>query len=315
MGKLGWTLILLVWLAALLFGLWHWALNAQSVSTLDRADAIFTSNSAKVSQPILFGPEADQKLVVVTPSKPAERPLPVVIFIHGGSWAKGDPVDYAYIGRNFAPEGYVVVSAGYRLVPGGEFPAMLEDGAASVRWVVDNIAHYGGNPDRIYLMGHSAGAYNAVMLALDPQWLEQEGLPGNTIDGAIGLAGPYDFLPLDSESTKNAFGAASNLDRTQPINFVGPNTPPILLLTGNADETVRPRNSRALAAKISKSGAQNEPVEFDNMGHAGIIMALSRPFAGDGAVKRAIIEWLAKQEATQDLENGTPSGTIQPAQG
>lgn len=311
-GKVGWIILILVALAAAIFGLWQWALNAQSVATLDRADALFTGRNAVVSEPISFGADPNQTVTVIRPATAGAGALPVIVFIHGGSWAKGNPVDYAYVGRNLAPAGLVTVSAGYRLVPGGEYPAMLEDGAASVRWVVDNIATFGGDPDRIYLMGHSAGAYNAVMLGLDRQWLSREGLADDAIDGVIGLAGPYDFLPLDSEGTIGAFGDAGDLEKTQPVNFVRADAPPLLLMTGDADTTVRPRNSKLLAELLTGLGQPTEPVLFPEMGHAGIIMALSRPFDGGGAVKQTIIDWIAAREARVLLRRERASAAVQP---
>lgn len=303
MGWIGWTLLILVALLLTGFGLWRWAVNAQSVATLDRADAFFTGSAADVSEPIPFGDTREQVLVVAKP-KAQSDPAPVVIFIHGGSWANGYAPDYAFVARNLAAEGYIGVSAGYRLVPGGEFPAMLEDGAKAVRWVIDNIARHGGDPTRIYLKGHSAGAYNAVMLALDAQWLEGEGVPRTAIKGVIGLAGPYDFLPLDSDSTRAAFGGAAQLEKTQPVQFANQAAPPMLLITGDADTTVRPRNSHALARALTGAGQPTEPLVIPDIGHIPIVMALSRPFEGDGMVKRAVFDFLARQEqaASADIQ-------------
>ncbi|ABC64618.1 carboxylesterase family protein [Erythrobacter litoralis HTCC2594] len=311
-GWLSWTLIALVALALVGAGLWWWALSAQSVATLDRVDALFTGSKVEQSAPIPFGTELEQAVVVATPLAPSAELRPVVLFVHGGSWNRGSAVDYAFVARNLAIEGYVGVSAGYRLVPGGEFPAMVEDAARALRWTVDHIADYGGDPDRIYLMGHSAGAYNVAMLALDAQWLEHEDLPMDAIKGVIGLAGPYDFLPLDSDSTSNAFGGASDLAATQPINFARSDAPPMLLLTGYADTTVRPRNSRALAAALTREGQSTEPVLLPGLTHSGIIMALSRPFEGNGAVKAAIFGFLAAREHG---DRATPSSPIQAAGG
>lgn len=308
----GWLLAGIVLLLMAGAGFWVWAIRTQSVATLDRIDAFYTSGKVEQSAPVAYGSLPNQKVVVARPLGQAARPRPVVVFVHGGSWAKGDAADYAYVARNLAAEGYVAVSAGYRLVPGGEFPAMLQDGARALRWVSESIGAYGGDPQRIYLMGHSAGAYNIAMLALDPRWLESEGLPRSLIKGAIGLAGPYDFLPLDSESTRNAFGGAKDLRETQPVSFAGADAPPMLLITGDADQTVRPRNSRALADALTRAGQATEPVLVPGMTHGGIVMALSRPFAGDGTVKAAILEFLAAQEAAAPA---TSSAAIQPGGG
>lgn len=309
MGWIGWSVVALVIMLLAIFALWRWALSSQTVALLDWADSLFTASETSTSDRIAFGVAPGQSLVVVRPVEKPSTAVPVVIFIHGGSWAKGDPAEYAFAARNLAIGGFVAVSAGYRLVPGGEYPAMLEDGAAATRWVVDNIADFGGDPSRIYLMGHSAGAYNAVMLALDPQWFERAGVDRTRIKGAIGLAGPYDFLPLDGEGTRNAFGKAEDLQATQPINFARKDAPPLLLLTGTADTTVRPRNSTALAQATATAGQPSEVRQFPGMSHAGIVMALARPFEGDGAVKRTIFEFLAETERAAPQS----SGDIQPA--
>lgn len=294
---MGWIIGAVI-LAALAGGLWFLAMNAQSVATLDRVDALFTRGNADlVTGPVQFGEHSQQRLFVHrAPGAPADAKLPVMVFIHGGSWRSGEPEPYAYVARNFAPLGYVVVLAGYRLGPDGKFPGMLQDGAAALRWVSDNIADYGGDPSRIAVTGHSAGAYNAMMLALDPQWLGAEGLNGDTIDAVVGIAGPYDFLPLDSDSTKAAFGDVVPLETTQPITFARADAPPVLLMTGDEDTTVRPRNVPALASALAKAGMPESRIRtatFSGMGHIPIVMALARPFEKDGRVKNEIAAFLA----------------------
>lgn len=307
MSWIGLSLLMLVLLALALFGLWRWAMATQSVALLDRIDALFTSSVAEVSDPIAFGTAPGQELVVARPVRSDEL-RPVVIFIHGGSWSHGKAAEYAFVARNLAARGYLGVSAGYRLVPGGAYPAMLEDGAAAVRWVTDNIADHGGDPQRIVLMGHSAGAYNAVMLALDRRWLDRAGVPRTSLRGAIGLAGPYDFLPLDSEGTIAAFGKTADLAQTQPVNFARADAPPLLLVTGAADTTVRPRNSSALARAVTAAGQPTEMVVVPDMGHIGILLALTRPFEGDGTVNRSVFDFIAAQTAAA---SGKSSGDIQ----
>lgn len=298
LGIVGWTLIVVALLAAALAATWYWATSRDAVALLDRIDRAFTAgDAALVAGPVAFGDHPQQRLLAYRPAEPAETPLPVLVFFHGGGWHSGRPEDYAFVARNFAPEGFVVVTAGYRLNADGRYPAMLEDGAAALRWVRDNAADLGGDPARIYLMGHSAGAYNAVMLALDPQWLASEGLPPDTIKGAIGLAGPYDFYPFDTDSSRNAFGHAAAPETTQPIMFVRADAPPLLLATGSEDTIVRPRNSVALARALTAAGRPSEPVVFEGMDHKEIVMALARPFDRDARVKRAVLDFLAAREA------------------
>jgi acetyl esterase/lipase len=211
-------------------------------------------------------------------------PLPVVVFTYGGSWASGSKDEYDFAGRAFAALGYVTVVYDYRLVPEVVFPGFVEDGALAVRWVRDTIARYGGDPDRIILAGHSAGAYSTAMLALDRRFLRTAGVPVSAIRGAIGLAGPYDFLPLDVDATRDAFGAAPDLPATQPVNHVRGDAPPFFLATGDADETVRPRNTAELARRLRAAGAPVVEKSYPDIGHVGLLLALGRPFRGRAPV-------------------------------
>lgn len=314
------TLLAIVFVALLLAATAFWVLatRAQSVATLDRIDGFFTSGETELAAgPVAFGPHPQQKLFVhrVPVFEPGES-RPVLVFIHGGSWRTGDPKPYAYVARNLAPEGYIVVLAGYRLGEEGRFPGMLQDGAAAIRWVHDNIADFGGDPARIAVMGHSAGAYNAAMLALDTRWLEAQDLPPDTIDAVVGLAGPYDFLPLDSDSTRAAFGHVDSLESTQPVRFARSDAPPVLLMTGDTDETVKPRNTSALARALRDTNMPENRIRtvlIPGMGHIGIVMALSRPFEKDGSIKRTIVTFLADSLAPDGVEPApSASADIQP---
>lgn len=312
-GWMTWTAIIAAVLVLAGIGLWRWAAANDSVATLDAVDGLFTKGDAEVvAGPVAIGDGDEQVLYVMRASgDEIDRKMPVLVWIHGGAWRDGDPKDYAFMGRNFAPEGFVVVNAGYRKgAGGGEYPAMLEDGAAALRWVVDNIANYGGDAERIYLMGHSAGAYNAVMLGLDRQWLGREGLPDDTIDGVVGLAGPYDFLPLDKESTIRTFGAQENLDATQPVNFVRADAPPMLLVHGSEDEVVNPRHSKALEAAQRAVGGEALSIELEGLNHADLVMRLARPFSRETRTKDAVLGWLQARVTAEDVPE--PSPAVQP---
>jgi acetyl esterase/lipase len=183
----------------------------------------------RVAHDVAYGDGPRRKLDVYAPAE-AHEALPIIVFIYGGSWATGDKDDYEFLGAALASRGFVTVVPDYRLVPEVRFPGFVEDCAAAVRWVGDHIAEYGGDGRRIVLMGHSAGGYNAVMLALAGDYLRSAGVPAGAIRGAIGLAGPYDFLPFDVDATRNAFGQASDPQLTQPVHFARPDAPPLLLL-------------------------------------------------------------------------------------
>jgi acetyl esterase/lipase len=228
----------------------------------------------ETSQPYGEGPR--RTLDVYVPTGVKEAAAPILVFFYGGNWRDGDKATYRFLGQAFASQGIVTVVPDYRLYPETRFPGFLEDGAAAVAWARANAARLGGDPDRIYLMGHSAGAYTAAMLALDPQWLARAGVDRRAVRGLIGLAGPYDFLPLDSNTTA-IFGAAPDPVATQPISFVTPDAPPMFLATAAWDSTVGPHNAANLARAARGEGVAVTAVEYPRIGHIMLVAALAAP--------------------------------------
>lgn len=228
-----------------------------------------------------FGHDPRQKLDVYRPRKRGHSELPIIVFIYGGSWNSGSKDGYTFVGRALAAKGFVVAIPDYRLVPKVRFPAFLEDNAAAVKWIVAHARSIGGDPDRIVLAGHSAGAYNAAMIALDPRWLGDD---RRRVRGLIGLAGPYDFLPLKGKVVETAFAGTVDQASTQPVNFVHRGDPPAFLATGDQDDFVQPRNSDALAAKYRAAGITVDRRTYRNVGHIGLLTAIARPLRGRARV-------------------------------
>lgn len=224
---------------------------------------------------IAYGPDRRQRLDVYVPAHAGPGPLPVIVFFYGGSWSSGVKNGYGFVGRALATRGFVVVIPDYRLVPQVRFPAFLEDGASAVRWVRGHAAALGGDPGRLVLAGHSAGAYNAAMLALDPRWL---GGDRAAVRGFAGLAGPYDFLPLSGPVVEAAFAAAPDPALTQPVRFAGPDSPPAFLATAGKDTVVRPENAASLARRLRAAGVAVERRDYPAVGHAGLVTAFAQPF-------------------------------------
>lgn len=251
------------------------------------------TNAKLAAEGIAFGKHG-QTLDIWVPETSPDIRLPVVIFWYGGGWAKGDRASYAFAGRALAREGFLVVIPDYRKVPDVRFPAFLDDGAEAARWVQDNIADHGGNPEQVAVMGHSAGAYQAVMLALDSKRLEAGGVDPGFIKAAVGLSGPYDFYPFDSPRSIAAFSQWPRPDETQPITFARADAPPLLLVTSDGDTTVRPRNANNLAAKLRAMGATVEVKNYDPLDHEEIVMALSVPFRSKGPVLADSVAFLRK---------------------
>ena len=237
------------------------------------------------------------KLDLYAPKRTAgAAALPVIVFFYGGSWKSGDKDGYRFAGRALAAQGFLVAIPDYRLVPEVRFPDFVEDGAAAVKWVRANAARFGGDPNRIVLAGHSAGAYNAAMLSLDPQWL---GADRAAVKGFAGIAGPYDFLPLDTRVTQDAFGEAQDLEATQPVRFASRDDPPALLMTGDEDDLVYPRNSRRLAELLARTGVAAEARVYEDVGHIGTLAALARPFRGKAPVLEDLAEFARQVTAVR----------------
>lgn len=249
---------------------------AALLTNIDRLTA--AGGVRRVAEGAAYGAESRQKLDVWAPARRGEQPLPVVLFFYGGGWNAGSRGDYGFAGAAFAGEGFVAIVPDYRLVPQVRFPTFVEDSALAVRWARDNASRYGGDPSRITLAGHSAGAYNAAMLALDRRFLKAAGVEPGTVRAAALLSGPYDFYPFTEARGRSAFGAHAEPLDTQPINFVRADAPPIFLGHGSADRIVFPRNSRHLARQLQAAGAPVTLRIYNGASHVDLAAALSRTF-------------------------------------
>ncbi len=250
--------------------------------------------SQPLAEGVPFGSHG-QRLDIWGPNDLSGAPLPVVIFWYGGGWAKGDRASYAFAGRALAKAGFIVVIPDYRKVPQVHFPAFLDDGAEAVAWTQNNIAQYRGDPGRVAVMGHSAGAWQAVMLALDAKRLAAAGADPAIIKAGVGLSGPYDFHPFTSDRAIAAFSEWPRPAETQPITFARADAPPLLLVTSDGDETVRPKNAVNLAARLRELGAPVEVKNYGPLDHEEVVMALSVPFRDKGPVLADSVAFLKAQ--------------------
>lgn len=223
---------------------------------------------------ISYGSLPRQKLDVYTPRREPQN-LPVVVFFYGGSWQSGRRQDYRFVAQALTSQGFVTVVPDYRVYPEAIFPAFIEDGAAAFAWIKDNIAGLGGNPDRVFVMGHSAGAYIAAMLSLDGRYLKEVGRSAGDVRGFIGIAGPYDFLPLKWPDLIKIFGGADGIPETQPINFVSAEAPPALLLHGATDKIVSAGNTRRLAQRWREAGRPVVEIIYPHYKHLTILLYLA----------------------------------------
>lgn len=233
-----------------------------------------------------------------------EAPAPVVMFIYGGAWRAGDKFEYEFAGRAFAAAGFVTVIADYRLYPEVKYPEFLEDNAQAMKWIEDNIALYDGDPARFFIAGHSAGAYNAVMLGLDSSFRREFGVT-MPIRAIAGLSGPYNFYPFEYDQVRETFGNAPNPEGTQPINLITADAPPIFLASGTSDPIVRVENSTALGARLEASGVWVTQKYYDGLGHLEPVVALGSMMRFRVPVLNDIVEFFQTFGAF-------PSGTPRP---
>lgn len=264
-------------------------------TTMGTLDALEPGRGVSVVRDVTYAPGERGTLDVYTPAA-GGKARPVVVFFYGGNWNSGRKADYAWVGKALARDGYVVVIPDYRVYPQVRWPEFLRDSAQAVRWSRDHAARHGGDPTRIALMGHSAGAYNALELAVDGRWLGEVGLdPARDLRAVVGLSGPYDFLPLRSEELKTIFGPEASRADTQPITHVTGAGPPMLLAVGDRDDIVDPGNTERMATAVRTKGGQVETVHYPRLGHAMTIGAFARPLAWMAPVKRDVLAFLKRR--------------------
>ena len=238
-----------------------------------------------------YGQDPRQRMDIYQPVD--ANNAPVVVFFYGGRWSDGDKALYRFIGEAMSSLGYLTVVPDYRLYPQVKFPAFVEDGAAAVMATRDIARRYGGNPDKLFVMGHSAGAHIGALLATDSGYMNRIGGLRSMISGFIGMAGPYDFLPIYAHDLADMFGPPSRYEQSQPINYVDDQMPPMLLLHGKNDTTVYVKNSRNLANAASKAGAPDVTLKtYSSLSHARIIAVLSSPLRGLATVYPDIEDWI-----------------------
>ncbi|HXM00753.1 MAG TPA: alpha/beta hydrolase [Rhizomicrobium sp.] len=248
------------------------------------------SSGSAVHDDIAFGSDPRQKLDIYVPDG-LSKPAPVLLFFYGGSWQFGAKDQYRWLGQTFAAQGIVTVIADYRIYPPAHFPDFVDDAAQALRKVHETIASYGGDPTRIFVAGHSAGAYNAVMLASNPKYLRDAGGDPSWIRGAIGIAGPYDFLPMTDPNIIAIFGGPS-VPATQPINFIDGKRPPMLLAAGTADETVSPGNTERMTQKLKANGSEVQEILYPGVGHTGILLSLAPGFRGKTTLREDMVGFI-----------------------
>jgi acetyl esterase/lipase len=244
-------------------------------------NSLVSDKTHRLERAVPYGGAPRQLLDVYRPlaaTAPAEGARPLVVFFYGGTWSGGDRASYKFVGEALASRGAVVVVPDYGLSPTFRYPVFVRDSALAAKWALDNAARLGADPKRVFVMGHSSGGYNAAMVALDARWLAEAGASPKQLAGWIGLAGPYDFLPIENPQARVAFNWPDTPRDSQPLAHVSPAAPRTLLMAATKDESVNPvRNTQQLAARLRAAGVDVQTREFDNLGHMTLIGAVAGP--------------------------------------
>jgi acetyl esterase/lipase len=247
------------------------ALSACSSLEFFVANAPVPFGSFRRATDLAYGTDARQRLDVYSPKSGQH---PVVLFLYGGSWIEGKKSQYAFVGAALAARGYVTVIPDYRLYPQVHFPALMADPADAVAWVRAHAHEFGGDPDRIFLMGHSAGAYMAAMLALNDAYLRKAGVPPRAIAGLVGLSGPYVLAP-NTKSLDDIFASPYTPADWQPERFASTHAPPTLLIHGLDDRVVSPEQTEQLSEDLESYHVSVESELYPKRGHADTIASFS----------------------------------------
>lgn len=274
-------------------------------SSRQMLNSLTPSRGYALASNVVYDAKNNLRLDVYSPRE--AKDAPVVVFFYGGRWSEGKKEEYKFVGEALASRGFVAVLPDYRLYPQVRFPAFVQDGASAVAWIHANVATYGGDPGKIFVMGHSAGAHIAAMLALKEDFMAGAGGSRSWLRGMIGLAGPYDFMPITDPQLRDVFGPPEKFELSQPILFTEGDNPPMLLMHGEDDEIVWVKNTRNLAQAVVKAGGPMETVIYPKMSHRMIVASLAKPLRGQTDVIQHVNDFVTRwskgpRPATQPQE-------------
>lgn len=268
-------------------------------SPLRLVDAVTPAGGYDRTEAIAYGEDPRQRLDVYVPAGAATDGTlrPVVVFFYGGTWNTGRREQYRFVGQALAARGIVVVIPDYRLYPQVRYPEFLVDSASAVAWALREARRFGGDPARVHVAGHSAGAYNAAMVALDERWLRSQQTSPAALAGWVGLEGPYDFLPIVNPDAKPVFFHPDYPPNTQPIEHAGPQAPRTFLATAREDEIVNPqRNTIQLAQRLRDAGVPVELKIYGRVDHSTMIGAFAWPLRWLAPVLDDVVDFVCSPD-------------------
>ncbi|WP_158269417.1 alpha/beta hydrolase [Saccharospirillum sp. MSK14-1] len=239
---------------------------------------------------LAYGPLPRQRLDLYHPID-ARADAPMLVFFYGGGWNSGDKEAYRFVAQALAEAGYAVAIPDYRLYPEVTFPAFVEDGAAALAWLENRLE----DDQSMVLIGHSAGAHIAALLAMDERYAQTAGFDRQRLQSWVGLSGPYDFLPLTDELYINIFGAADGIPDSQPVTFASADDPPALLIYGNDDEVVGARSIDQLTARLLADDVPVTAHRYDGVNHIDTVASFSVRLRDRAPAFADTLEFLATQ--------------------
>jgi acetyl esterase/lipase len=245
----------------------------------------------RVHRGLAYGDGPRQRFDLYVPNN-VSAPAPVLLFFYGGAFRAGRRSEYRVVGEAFASKGIIVAVADYRIHPDAIFPNFLNDGAAALAGVHARAAEFGGDPTRIFLAGHSAGAYIAVMLASNPAYVRAANADPSWIRGIIAMAGRYHEIPLADATGVTIFGGPAR-EETRPASFIDGKRPAMLLLAGAAESPEVLVSHSKLAAHLKDHASEVEEIVYPGIGHMGIMLALAPGFRGRAPVREDIARFIA----------------------
>jgi len=283
-----------------------WLACAAALALGGCADAFFAlvgsgadSGRIEIRSDVVFDGGHGLKLDAYVPKNAAAAP--VVVFFYGGSWTEGTRHWYRYVGTALANHGVVALIPDYRKYPDVRFPAFMHDAALAVAWAHAHAAEFGGDAQRLFVMGHSAGGQIAALLACDRRYLAATGMRPRQLAGMIGIAGAYSFLPfVDDEAAIFGDDAQGRYD-SQPINFVDGDEPPMLLLQGTDDDEVPASNAQGMAERAQAMDGDAQLKLYPGVGHASILLAFAREHRTRVPALADTLEFIAHPPASPDV--------------
>lgn len=224
-----------------------------------------------------YGDHPRQRLDIYYPCK-TTAVRAIIMFIYGGGWNSGARQMYGFVGTALAARGYLTMIPDYRLYPEVRYPDFMTDAAHAYRWAIDqqSAALTAGTP--MILMGHSAGAHMAALLAYDRRYLDQIDGALTSPQGFIGISGPYGFDPKTHHRSKMIFETAASADLVRPEAQVKAGAPAALVMHGDRDTVVMTENAIRFRDTMAAAGNKTTVVVYDNLGHTALLAALSRPW-------------------------------------